>query len=163
MTRTITLIAIAAAAALVFAAPGALAAAPVQEVIQIDDTFTHSNCGFPVEEHVQATLRSTSWYDESGARTREIVTASRSTITWTNLDTGASVTTASPYVVHKTDNPDGTTTIAFTGLVLALNDGGQVYVASGRAVLLFAPDHVEPVSNAGPGTDLCEALAATIG
>jgi hypothetical protein len=116
-----------------------------------------------VEERDVATLHFISWFDASGVRTRQIVTAPGSRITWTNPATGASVTTASPYAVHKRDNPDGSSTIAFTGLVFAITGGGRAYVDSGRDVIVFSPDRVEVLSSVGPGADLCEALAATIG
>ena len=162
MPRIVVLLAIAVATALAAAVTSAHAAAPVHEWVPIDERFTF-DCGFPVEEHFVATLHLVSWFDESGARTKQIVTAPGARITWTNLVTDASVTTSNPFAVHKRDNPDGSSTIAFTGLRFALHGPGQAYVDSGREVIVFSPGNVELLSSAGPSADLCEALAATIG
>jgi hypothetical protein len=163
MRRIILLVAVALVTSLATAATLARAAGPVHEWASIDQTFTWDDCGFAVEEHDVATLHFISWYDASGHRTRQIVTASESRITWTNPETGASVTTPNPYVVHKRDNADGSAIIAFTGLVFAIPGHGQMYVDSGRDLIYFSPDRIELLASAGPSADLCEALAATIG
>ena len=80
-----------------------------------DDTFTWDDCGFPVEESIDGTLHLISWFDDAGNRKRQLVAAPDFRVTWRNLDSGESVTSASPYVVHKEDNPDGSATISFTG------------------------------------------------
>ena len=163
MRRITILLAVAIATLLTAATTTAQAAAPAHEWLSIDDTFTWDFCGFPVEEHMVGRLHSISWFDESGNRTREVVTAPGSRLTWTNTDTGASVTSGNPYAVHKTDNPDGSVTIMFTGLGFAITGGGRAYVSSGRAILLFSSGGVELLASAGPGADLCEALTAAIG
>lgn len=68
-----------------------------------------------------------------------------------------------PYVVHKRDNPDGSATIAFTGLVFVIPRGGRAYVESGRDLIMFSTGGIELLSSAGPSADLCEALTARIG
>jgi hypothetical protein len=162
MRRTMMLLVIAILTALAVATI-ARATPPVHEWVSIDDTLTWDDCGFVVEEHDVATLHFVSWFDASGARTRQVVTAPRARITWTNPATGASVTTVNSYVVHKRDNPDGSATIAFTGLVFAIPGSGQAYVDSGRDLIVFSEDGVQLLSSVGPSADLCEALAATIG
>lgn len=162
MRRTMMLLVIAILTALAVATI-ARATPPVHEWVSIDDTFTWDDCGFVVEEHDVATIHFVSWFDESGGRTRQVVTAPGSRITWTNPATGASVTTVNSYVVHKRDNPDGSATIAFTGLVFAIPGGGQAYVDSGRDLIVFSEDGVQLLSSVGPSADLCEALGATIG
>ena len=162
MRRTMMLLAIAALTALAVATI-AHATPPVHEWVSIDDTFTWDDCGFVVQEHDVATLHFVSWFDESGRRTRQVVTAPGARITWTNPETGASVTTMNPFVVHKRDNPDGSVTVAFTGLVFAIPRHGPAYVDSGRDLVVFSEDGVHLLSSVGPSADLCEALAATIG
>ena len=160
MRRFLVLTSVAIATSLIAPGASAHAAAPVRETVPIDDTFTFGDCGFLVAEHDVVTLRFISWYDEAGARRRQIVVAPGARIAWTNVATGASVTTANPFVAHKSDNPDGSATIAFTGLVFAL--GG--YVDSGRDLIVFSPaTGVEPIASAGPSADLCAALTAAIG
>jgi hypothetical protein len=164
MPRMIVMLAIALVTALGVAATLANAATPVREWVSIDDTFTFDDCGFLVEEHDVANLHFVSWSDPTGARTRQVVTAPGARITWTNVTTGASVTSMNSYAVHKRDNPDGSITIAFTGIVFAIpGGGGKAYVESGRDLVVFSSGGIELLSSAGPSADLCEALTAAIG
>jgi hypothetical protein len=162
MRKTVVLLAVAVVASLAAAATSARAAAPVHEWISIDETFPWDDCGFALEEHDVGRLLFISWYDESGNRHRQLVAGPAFQITWTNPATGASVTTANPFVVHKRDNPDGSVTIAFTGLFFAIPGKGKVYVDSGRDLIVFDNGDVEVLSSSGPSADLCEALEATI-
>jgi hypothetical protein len=163
MRRISVLLAVAATTALAAASTVAHAAAPLHEWITIDETFTWDDCGFVVEQHDVGRLRFVEWFDDSGVRTRRLVLAPGFRITYTNPATGASVSSVNPFVVHRSTNPDGSETIAFTGLAFALRGGGQVFVDSGRDVIVFAAGNVELVSSVGPTADLCEALSATIG
>ena len=164
MPHRIVLLAIALLTALAAAATLANAAPPAHELVSIDDTFSFDACGFLVEEHAVATLHLVSWFDPSGARTRQVVTAPGARITWTNVATGASVTSANSYAVHKRDNPDGSSTIAFTGIQFAIpGGGGKANVESGRDVIVFSSGGIDLLSSVGPTADLCEALTAAIG
>ena len=163
MRHIIGSIAIAVATSLVGAVALAHAAPPVRERVAIDFTVTFDDCGLVVEEHAVGTLHFISWYDASGNRQRELVAAPGAHITWTNPATGASVTTANTFVVHKQDNPGGSVTVAFTGLVFAIQGGGRAYVESGRDVVVFSAGGVDVLSSSGPSADLCEALVAAIG
>ena len=164
MRRCLALLVVAIVTSLVATGGSAQAAAPVHEWVPIDETFAFDGCGFPVQEHDVLLLHFISWYDAGGVRQRQVVLAPGARITYTNPDTGASVSTANPFAVHKTDNPDGSATIAFTGLVFMIKGSGAVYVDSGRELIVFSPDTgVEPLAAAGPSADLCEALAAAIG
>ena len=159
MRRILTLLAVATVTSLGAAATSAQAGQPTRGSESLDYTFTFDDCGFPVEEHGSGKLNLISWYDASGTRTREIVTAPGARITWTNLDTGRSVTSANTYVVHKQDNPDGSVTVAFTGVVFAVKG----HVESGRDLVVFSAGGIEWLAEAGPTADLCEALTAAIG
>jgi len=163
MRRLSIMLVAAIAASLAVAVAPAGAAKPVQEWVPIDETFTWDDCGFAVEEHDVLLLHFTSWYDPSGVRTAQLVAAPGAKITYTNPDTGESVTIANPFVVHKTDNPDGSQTIAFTGLFFSLPGGGSRYVDSGRDLVIFSSGDVQLLASVGPSDDLCAALAATIG
>jgi disulfide bond formation protein DsbB len=163
MRRNLVLLAIGIVTALAAATTAAYAAAPTHEWVEVDDTFTWDDCGFVVEEHDVATLHFISWFDAAGARTRQLVAAPGAQITFTNPATGASVGTQNPFVVHKTDNPDGSTTIAFTGLAFAIPGAGRAYVDSGREVIVFSSGEIEVLSSVGPSDDLCDALTAAIG
>lgn len=164
MPRMVVLLAIALMTALAAAATLANAAPPAHDWVSIDETFTFDDCGFLVEEHDVATLHLVSWFGPTGTRTRQVVTAPGARITWTNVATGASVTSMNTYAVHKRDNPDGSITIAFTGIVFAIpGPGGKAYVESGRDVIVFSSGGIELLSSSGPSADLCEALTAAIG
>ncbi len=163
MRRLSIMLVAAIAATLAVAVAPAGAAKPVQEWVPIDETFPWDGCGFAVEEHDVLLLHFISWYDPSGTRTKQLVAAPGARITYTNPDTGKSVTIANPFVVHKTTNPDGSQTIAFTGLVFSLPGGGSRYVDSGRDLIIFSSGEVQLVSSVGPSDDLCAALTATIG
>jgi len=141
----------------------ASAAAPEHERVTLDDTFVWNDCGFPVVQHDTGQLHFVAWFDESGTRQRQLVAAPGSRSTFTNPSTGNSVSSATPYVVHKTDNPDGSVTVAFTGLRFMVRGGGSTYVDSGREVIVFAESGVTLLSSAGPSADLCDALQAAIG
>ena len=145
------------------AASPALAGTPVREWVPIDDTFVWDDCGFAVEQHDTLRLRFISWFDDSGNRRRQVVVAPGARSTYTNVETGASVSAVNPFAVHKTDNPDGSTTIAFTGLAFAIHGDGTVYVSSGRSVILFAESGITELASSGPSADLCDALTAAIG
>lgn len=161
--RRIGIVLTVAVATLLAAAAVARAGAPTHEWVTIDETFTFSDCGFPVQERDTATLHFISWFDAAGNRTRQLVAAPGSRVTWTNPLTGASVTSPNPYVVHKRDNPDGSVTVAFTGLQFVLRGGGRTYVDSGRDLVVFSDAGVDVLASSGPSADLCEALRATIG
>jgi hypothetical protein len=151
MRRILVLLTVGIVTSLVATGAPAHASEPVHEWVPIDDAFTFDDCGFVVQEHDIATLHLISWYDASGVRQRQLVLAPGARITWTNTETGASVTTANPFVVHKTDNADDSATIAFTGLSFAIPGGGQAYVDSGRELIVFSPDTgVQPLSSVGP-------------
>ena len=144
-------------------ASAAYGAAPTHEWVSLDDTFTWGDCGFPVEESIDGTLHLISWFDDAGNRKRQLVAAPDFRVTWRNLDSGESVTSASPYVARKEGNPVGSATISFTGLDSAITGGGRAYATAGRVVIRFSESGIEPISSAGPSADLCEALTATIG
>jgi hypothetical protein len=144
-------------------ASAAHAAGPTHEWATLEGSFTWDDCGFPVEESFSGKLYFVSWFDDAGNRTRQLVTAPGVRVTWRNPQTGETVSTASTYVVHKEDNPDGGLLVAFTGITGVLTGGGPAYATTGRVVLLFSPSGIEEISSAGPSADLCEALIATIG
>jgi len=163
MRRITILVVVAIATSLAAAATLARAATPAQEWVPIDETFTWDGCGFAVQEHDVLTLHLVTWTDAAGNRTRQVVTAPGAKITWTNAANGKSVTSANTFAVHKTFNPDGSVTLAFTGINFAIQGGGKAYVDSGRQLAVFADGSFTPISSSGPSDDLCEALTAAIG
>jgi hypothetical protein len=144
-------------------AGAASAAAPEQRWIDIENTFGWDDCGFPVVQHDSGQLHFIEWLDDSGNFERRLVLAPGARSTFTNQLTGESVTSGNPFVVHRTDNPDGSVTVALTGLRFAIRGGGVTYVSSGRELIVFTQSGMTVLSSAGPRADLCEALQAAIG
>lgn len=105
--------------------------------------------------------------DRNGNLIRSITAGDGYTLTYTNVDTGKSVTIqSSGSVQHTTLNPDGTSTVTLTGnngLILFPTDhpaGPTTTQYVGRVV--FTTDqsgNATVVSTSGRSTDLCAALA----
>lgn len=125
------------AGALASASP-ALADQPVITVEEINRTRISGplsqRCGFPVQVQTVGTLRTTTFFDESGAIVRQIITAPNISTTYTNLNTGDSIKTRHPFPEHFEFEPDGTGTGVFTGLrLLAVEPGeGVISITAGR-------------------------------
>jgi hypothetical protein len=147
-------------------------AAPPQHfpIERIDDTFTiEDECAFAVIAHVEGAIRNTRFFDRTGTEIRGLTIYPRFRVTFSNPDTGKSITTASPAVEHVTINPDGSATVAVTGLQGHVIVGGGPPLAAdvGRVVFFFTgPDDEEPdvlfqagQFNFGPFPQLCDVLA----
>jgi hypothetical protein len=139
-------------------------------VEHVDETFTITDeCAFPVIVHVEGDVRDTVFIDQAGNEIRELVVFPNFRVTFTNPETGKSITTPSPAVSHVTINPDGSAVVAVTGLGGHLVVGGGPPLASdvGRLVLFFSgPEDEEPdvlfqagQFNFGPFPQLCDVLA----
>jgi len=132
----------------------AYASPPERERTHVDVTFVGALsriCGFTIMAHWSGDLIDTTFFDSAGQPIRSLEVGPHFVITWTNPATGKSLTTQNPVVVQTTFNPDGSSDVAFNGLVYRLAIPGQGLVAmnSGRQVL-----HI-PVS--GPATVLQDA------
>jgi hypothetical protein len=156
-------------AALMSAAPAAVAAPPVRTVLQVDDigpaTKSSERCGFDILLRTQGTIRFTDFYDRSGVMTRSLVTYPSLTYTFSNAATGEAVTSNSPDPEHYTWNAEGSFTMVVTGLIMHWVVPGQGVLGAdaGRLVVTVAADgtvveeengHHEPRFPA-----LCEILA----
>jgi hypothetical protein len=139
-------------------------------VEHVDETFTiEDECAFPVIVHVEGDVRHTVFLDQAGNEIRELTVFPNFRVTFTNPETGKSITTPSPAVEHVTINPDGSAVVAITGLQGHLVVGGGPPLAAdvGRLVLFFSgPDDEEPDVlfeaghfNFGPFPQLCDVLA----
>jgi hypothetical protein len=117
-------------------------------VEHVDATFTiEEECAFPVVVHIEGDIRRTLFFDRQGNEIRELEVFPNFRVTFTNPETGKSITTPSPSVEHLTINPDGSAVLALTGLTSHLIVGGGPPLASevGRIVLLFSgPEDEEP-------------------
>jgi hypothetical protein len=160
-------------AAVVALGPGGVARAVPPEhfpVEHVDETFVvEGECDFPVIVHVEGDLRHTHFFDQAGNEIRDLTVFPNFRVTFTNPETGKSISTVSPSVEHVTINPDGSFVVTVTGLGGHLIVGGGPPLASdvGRIVFFFSgPEDEEPdiifqagQFNMGPFPQLCDVLA----
>jgi hypothetical protein len=150
-------------AALVAAAPSALAAPPTHERVPIDDEFVDESCGFPVEGHVTGFLLAIEWIDEDGSLRRfEAFPEGRGT--FTNPSTGESITVNLAGPAHITENPDGSLTVVGTGTWGFGNhpetDEPGIFHVAGYWVFSVDAEGNESFRFVGRVRDLCAELAA---
>lgn len=153
------------------AAP-ASGAAPLRLSFDVDRTQLSArlsaDCGFPVQVRQEGKRSGIFFFDDDGNLVREILHDAAFTNTWTNLDTGTTVTSAHPIVAHSRYAPDGSSTVVVTGVEWHVNSPGKgvVVLDTGRRVWTFDADgnFVDELFFAGqedplvPG--LCQALGA---
>jgi hypothetical protein len=151
-------------AALVAAAPSALAAPPTHEREPIDATFTdEASCDFPVEIHLTGFVVRIEWVNEDGS-VRRIEAFPQGKATLTNLDTKESITLNAAGSLHVTENPDGSFTLVGTGnwLFNSHPETGEagLFQVSGHWVASVDAEGNEDLRFAGHVRDLCAELAA---
>jgi hypothetical protein len=152
-------------AGLLAAAPRALAAKPTIQDIPINSSSVDmTDCGFPVEIDVTGRIRVIAFTDANGNERREI-DSFHEQITFTNLNTGKSVTSPSvgPGIVYF--NADGSVTLVSSGIFIRIvvPKQGAVIRQIGHTVLLFPPGQFpdgqpELLFAAGPEDALFPAL-----
>jgi hypothetical protein len=152
------------------ALPGAAAAGkPTFETIPIDesgpDEFLTEACGFPVEFGVAGTVK-VSVREGRGGTVYEI-TRVRLTRSFTNAETGETVTTRDVGVDKVTIAADGSATVAVIGLIarIVVPGEGLVGAETGRLVLFFeGPGDEEPdvLFKAGHDDDVDAAICAAL-
>jgi hypothetical protein len=149
-------------------AASALAAPPDRFSFEVDDTGlsrTSEDCGFDIMLHVEGTIRVLDFLDQDGSQTRTLVTYPRLTYTFSNAETGESVTSRSPDPEHLTWNADGSGTLRVTGLVLHwLVPGGGMTGQAGAFTVSWDAEgdeiETEPVGlHEDYHAALCEILA----
>jgi hypothetical protein len=81
----------------------ARAVPPEHSVEHVDETFRDEGaCSFTVLAHVEGDIRHTAFFDQAGNVVRELEVFPNFRVTFTNADTGKSISTVSPSVVHVT-------------------------------------------------------------
>jgi hypothetical protein len=168
--RRIVTVFLAAMATVVTASPVG-AAQPFRDRSVINRTQVSprltAECGFPVQVHQSGYRDTLVFFDRAGNVSRVIEHDASFTNTWTNLNTGATVTSPRPLVAHTRVAPDGSSTVAVTGLEFLVTKpgAGTLSITAGRRVWTFdeAGNFLDEIFHAGqeesllPG--LCEALA----
>jgi hypothetical protein len=149
-------------------ATASVAAQPDHYSFVVDDSGpsrTSEDCGFDIEVHVQGMVRFTDFLDQDGSYVRSLTTYPRLTYTFTNVETGESVTSHAPDVEHWTWGADGSATLRVTGLVLHwLVPGSGVSGQAGSFTVVFGADGDETkIGQVGLDEDyhaaLCEILS----
>jgi hypothetical protein len=71
-------------------------------VEHVDETFTiEGECDFPVVVHVEGDIRHTHFFDQAGNEIRDLTVFPNFRVTFTNPETGKSISTVSPAVEHS--------------------------------------------------------------
>lgn len=145
--------------------PVAAADKPSREIIPApDDMVIGDQCAFPVLGHIDGYEIDTTFFDNAGNpfRLRGAFPANRST--FTNLDTGKSITVAATGSFHRTFAPDGTSFAMVTGTGAWLGNPvtGEpgIWFQRGRVSATLDPDgNPTSVNSTGTLVNLCFQLA----
>jgi hypothetical protein len=147
----------------------AYAGPPVFETVPVDVTWIDDNasgqCGFPVELHLAGTFN-ISRHDLQSGTLMEIIRMLDATVTFTNLETGATYTSkvAGPEIL--TIEADGTVSKAGSGIFslvtvrgqgVLLKDIGRIVWDEAGNVVFEAGEH--PVFVGGDVQGLCTVLS----
>jgi hypothetical protein len=148
---------VACCAALASAAAAPAQDSPLHLTEVVDDTFTDSQCGFPVTVHTSADLRHTVFFDTEGNVDRVITSVSQAETTLSangvvlrSVGAGATITEFKPE-----GGAESATTHGLTANFV-VPGAGPVRVEAGRIVYLFAPRR--PIFIAGVQIFAGEAL-----
>ncbi len=122
-------------------------------------------CAFPVLAHIQGGEINRNFFDKAGNLVKQLGVFPGQTSTWTNLDTGKSITVsdAGSYLLRL--NPDGSGTLLITGHGPIPNfitgERGIWYLNGGQITATGDADgNVTSVDVRGNLVDLCTQLAS---
>jgi hypothetical protein len=138
----------------------AFATKPEFITIQVDETFVSGECnGFAVIEHVEGTVKASFRLAQNGNPAMEILRF-RLRHTFSNSETGESLTSPDVGIDKVTFNEDGPLTVAVIGIVtrVVVPGEGPVFVHLGRIVFDAATGEV--VFEAGRHDDFADLLPA---
>jgi len=131
---------------------------PIMSVISADAIFINDfDCAFPLVEQITGTVRDTLYFDQNGMVIREFISPQFQgalTVTWTNPETGKSLSSyeASSLIIYY--NPDGSfhklmnqgltfmVTVPGMGQPL-LADVGRIMIERGQGITFEAGVHQE--------------------
>ena len=138
----------------------AFATKPEFFTFQVDDTFVRGECdGFAVIENVEGTIKISTHFDKDGEFQMEI-SRYRLRHTFTNSETGESLTSPDVGIDKVTISEDGSVIVAVIGIVahIVVPGEGPVYVDVGRIV--FNGTTGELLFEAGQHDDFADLLPA---
>lgn len=121
------------------------------------DEVTSAICGFPLVHQVSGREK---YLEFPNGRTIGVFPGNK--VTWTNGNTGRTVTRSTTGALHITPLPDGNTQIVLTGHTPVYDDvEGYYEYLSGRFTVVIGPDGsiVQPLDGNGRRVDVCALLA----
>ena len=160
------LISTAFSAALLVSSAGAVA--PDNFTVEVDESFSFDDCGFTIEGRTTGFVKVHVFFDKAG-NSVGVINNFALKVTYTNPETGETLTTpvVGPDIITFQD--DGSETVASIGIIARIVVPGEGLVAAqiGKIVFFFTdPEDEEPdvIFVAGPHDGnilaaLCEALA----
>jgi hypothetical protein len=146
--------------------PAASASAPVREIhLGQDDLVITDQCAFPVLGHVEGTEIVTTWLDDAGDPVKQIVTFPGNMLTFTNLDTGTSVTVVGTGSSQLRAASDGSVSARAMGHGPFFphpitGEPGIWYLSGQGKAMIDAQGNVTSAHLAGRLVDLCPQLAS---
>jgi len=162
------LISAAFSAALLLSVSSAGAVAPDNFTVEVDESFSFDDCGFTIEGRTTGFVKVHVFFDKAG-NSVGVINNFALKVTYTNPETGETLTTpvVGPDIITFQD--DGSETVASIGIIARIVVPGEGLVAAqiGKIVFFFTdPEDEEPdvIFVAGPHDGnilaaLCEALA----
>ena len=147
--------------------PAATANRPFREVNEAqEDVVITDQCAFPVLGHVEGREIITTFTDRAGNPVKQIGVFPGNTLTFTNLDTGESITLVATGSFHVRAEPDGSVTVVVTGHGPFLSnpitgEPGIWYLSGGQVLATFdAEGNMTSVALRGNLVDVCAQLAS---
>jgi hypothetical protein len=128
------------------------------------DTPIPDQCAFPVLLHVEGGEIDTDFFDKERNLAKRMGVFPGQTSTWTNLDTGRSITLSDAGLYQLRLEPDGSGTVSITGHGYIPNDAtgepGLWYLNGGHVAATFDADgNPTSIDISGNLVDLCTLLA----
>jgi len=128
------------------------------------DTFLPDQCAFPVLVHIEGAEIDTDFFDKDGNLVKKMGVFPGQTSTWTNLDTGKSITLSDAGLYQVRLEPDGSGSVSITGHGYIPNDAtgepGIWYLNGGHVAARFDADgNATSIKISGNLINLCTELA----
>jgi hypothetical protein len=148
------------------AVPAATAVKPDRDPFSVSEDISLPNeCAFPALLHVEGREIDTTFFDKDGNVVKLLGVFPGQRSTWTNLDTGKSITLVDSGSFHAQARHDGSVTIAITGHgpinSEIIGEPGLWYLAGGRVLLsIDAQGNLTSVEVTGNLVNLCTQLAS---
>jgi hypothetical protein len=147
-------------------APAATADKPIREVHPSqEDGLITDQCAFPVLGHIDGPEIITTFTDKDGNPVKQIVVFPGNTLTFTNVDTGKSVTILGTGSFQRRANPDGSEADKVIGQGFfspnPVTGEPGIWDLNGHASATFDADgNLTSVEISGQLVDLCPQLAS---